>query len=182
MVKSNQLVVDHAGISNTADSSLVCPTSSSYSVTSQGGESDRHPAIAQVHRSRISDEITCAVCLDILARPVTLVPCGHTFCHPCWSDAKRTDCPECRLAVKCYVPARQIENVIATLASVPNLLDEGDKQHYFERTLLSQQASMVRLDRRSEVMAFPTVKYSTHSSRVSIITCILAIGVKKSKK
>jgi hypothetical protein len=48
--------------------------------------------------------------------------------------------------VKGFVPARQLENMIATLASVPNLLDEGDKQHYHERTELHRQISLVRLD------------------------------------
>lgn len=138
---------EYSGISDTASSpkNEICSMSLSDSAGIKDSASSAHPMIAQVHRTKISDEITCSVCLDILVRPITLVPCGHTFCQPCWSTAKRTDCPECRVTVKCFVPARQIDNMVATLASVPNLLDDDDRQVYLERTELYRQAVVVRL-------------------------------------
>jgi hypothetical protein len=44
--------------------------------------SNDRSTIALVHRTKISEEITCSVCLDIFFRPITLVPCGHTLCQP----------------------------------------------------------------------------------------------------
>jgi len=100
--------------------------------------------------AKISDDINCSVCLDILVRPQTLVPCGHSFCRSCCcSDSLKngrhnrqhnnnntsffTNCPHCRQTVESVVPSRQLESLIDTLRTVPNLLNEDDKQHYLER-------------------------------------------------
>ncbi len=57
---------------------------------------DSQPAAA----SGIDAQITCGICLGILFKCVTLVPCMHSFCGPCmreWSDARgRVQCPQCR--------------------------------------------------------------------------------------
>lgn len=136
-------------IANSNSGNTAGPSSSPGTSTTQSGSSIANPEISLAHRNRISEEISCAVCLDLLVRPITLVPCGHSLCHSCWTEAKRMDCPECRLVVRCHVPARQVENVIATLVSIPNFLDEGDKAHYLERTRASNEASVVSSDSTS---------------------------------
>jgi len=97
--------------------------------------------------SKISDDINCSICLDILVSPRTLVPCGHTFCRSCCSSdsiqnnemhrqiLSFTKCPHCRQPVKEMVPSRQLESLIDTLVQVPNLLfrNDDDKQHYVKR-------------------------------------------------
>uniref|UniRef100_A0A8C5PVJ4 Uncharacterized protein n=1 Tax=Leptobrachium leishanense TaxID=445787 RepID=A0A8C5PVJ4_9ANUR len=56
----------------------------------------RHPS--QWH---LSDEVTCAICLNIYIDPVTL-PCGQSFCRTCIGAVLDTQgmsgysCPECR--------------------------------------------------------------------------------------
>jgi len=96
--------------------------------------------------SKISDDINCSICLDILVSPRTLVPCGHTFCRSCCSSdsiqnemhrqiLSFTKCPHCRQPVKEMVPSRQLESLIDTLVQVPNLLfrNNDDNQHYVKR-------------------------------------------------
>lgn len=96
--------------------------------------------------AKISEDINCSVCLDILVRPQTFVPCGHSFCRSCCtSDSLKngrrqqnisfTDCPQCRQAVESIVPSRQLECLIDTLVTVPNLIfrNDDDKQHFLER-------------------------------------------------
>jgi Zinc finger, C3HC4 type (RING finger) len=121
-------------IANSNSGNTAGPSSSPGTSTTQSGSSIANPEISLAHRNRISEEISCAVCLDLLVRPITLVPCGHSLCHSCWTEAKRMDCPECRLVVRCHVP---------------NFLDEGDKAHYLERTRASNEASVVSSDSTS---------------------------------
>lgn len=104
--------------------------------------------------SKISDDINCPICLDILVSPRTLVPCGHTFCRGCCSSEtvqngmhrqtlSFTKCPHCREPVKETVPSRQLESLINTLVQVPNLLfrNDDDKQHYLKRRKAESQRS-----------------------------------------
>jgi len=111
----------------------------------------------QLHQefsSKISDEINCSICLDILVSPRTLVPCGHSFCRSCCCpDSIKngrhrktllfTHCPHCRQAVEDTVPSRQLENLIETLVTVPNLLfrNDDDKQHYLKRRKAESERS-----------------------------------------
>ena len=110
--------------------------------------------------SKISDEINCPVCLDILVNPLTLVPCGHSFCRNCCfsesiKNGKRrrtlcfSKCPHCRQSIKETVPSRQLDSLIDTLVTVPNLLfrNEDDKQHYLKR----REAE----NKRSRILAAP---------------------------
>ena len=46
---------------------------------------------------------TCAICQDIVYRPVAVQPCLHSFCGGCyaeWMRTRRFDCPECRQRVQ----------------------------------------------------------------------------------
>jgi len=105
-------------------------------------EKDQHEEFS----SKISDEINCSICLDILVNPLALVPCGHSFCtNCCLSDSMKgkrcrktlcfTKCPQCRQPIKDTVRPRQLENLINTLVTVPNLLfrNDDDKQQFLKR-------------------------------------------------
>ncbi|KAJ7071522.1 hypothetical protein C8F01DRAFT_1110870 [Mycena amicta] len=50
------------------------------------------------------DELTCAICCDLLAAAHLLNPCGHSFCGECvwqWNRVKmKSNCPVCRTALK----------------------------------------------------------------------------------
>lgn len=47
------------------------------------------------------DWLSCPVCLDLLADPVSLSVCGHSFCRACVASslARRRSCPSCVAAV-----------------------------------------------------------------------------------
>jgi hypothetical protein len=88
-------------------------------------------AVPQENADRITDEIQCSVCLDIQVRSRTLNPCGHSFCGSCLNQLEQ--CPQCREKIVSHVPALQLDGLIASLVSVPNLLDKDDVEHYNER-------------------------------------------------
>lgn len=54
------------------------------------------------------DKLLCNVCYDnfdeIDHRPLTLVPCGHTFCDFCVSNLTETYCPTCKTYFEQKVP------------------------------------------------------------------------------
>eukprot|EP01001_Neometanema_parovale_P007049 NODE_3374_length_1231_cov_101.532491_g3203_i0.p1 GENE.NODE_3374_length_1231_cov_101.532491_g3203_i0~~NODE_3374_length_1231_cov_101.532491_g3203_i0.p1 ORF type:complete len:319 (-),score=57.51 NODE_3374_length_1231_cov_101.532491_g3203_i0:224-1180(-) len=50
---------------------------------------------------KMAENMTCSICQLIFYKPVTLIPCMHNFCAPCysrWLD-RSEHCPECRTAV-----------------------------------------------------------------------------------
>ncbi|MGK3748875.1 MAG: hypothetical protein ACI8RD_001167 [Bacillariaceae sp.] len=91
--------------------------------------------------SKISEDINCSVCLDILCKPQTLIPCGHSFCKSCCCF---NNCPHCRQPVEGVVPARSLESLIDTLVRVPNLLfdNDDDKEHFLQRMKKEEQTSV----------------------------------------
>ncbi|CAI2365368.1 unnamed protein product [Moneuplotes crassus] len=47
-------------------------------------------------------QMKCSFCLEIMYKPVCLIPCLHNFCGGCYADwmVKNGNCPECRDKVK----------------------------------------------------------------------------------
>ncbi|XP_064112578.1 RING finger protein nhl-1-like isoform X4 [Macrobrachium nipponense] len=82
------------------------------------------------------DDVTCAICLDLLHRPRSL-PCGHTFCLIClqnYANSCRTiiTCPSCRGAAQ--VPKEGVVGLPpnVTLAEMAQIIKERrlDKGKY----------------------------------------------------
>jgi Zinc finger, C3HC4 type (RING finger) len=99
--------------------------------------------------SSLSDDIQCSVCLDIQVHPRTLYPCGHSFCGTCLATLRQ--CPQCRETVTSHVPAVQLENLIATLVGIPNLLEPNDVEHYHQRKLSLAAAAAAAAPRNKKV-------------------------------
>jgi len=94
----------------------------------------------QQYNSHISDEFSCAFCLELLVQTTTIVPCGHSFCLGCLEQVN--ECPTCRGAVQTTVPCRSMDNVIAAMASQPAqscCFAPDDLQKYHERLPPDQQ-------------------------------------------
>lgn len=86
-----------------------------------------------------SEEFLCAICLEIMAHPVTAVPCGHSFCGLCLVPTTM-ECPSCRAHLKAKpVPARSLGQAIALLVdSKPDLFSPDDVQQYLARNVPAQ--------------------------------------------
>jgi hypothetical protein len=86
----------------------------------------------------VLDQMCCAICLEILVNPQTIVPCGHTYCGPCLGEMKNDNCPECRSSMTSRVPALQLKGLIESLVQVPNTLNPSDIEHYQDRKKTDQ--------------------------------------------
>jgi Zn-finger nucleic acid-binding protein len=86
----------------------------------------------------VLDQMCCAICLDILVNPQTIVPCGHTYCGSCLTEID--NCPECRGSITSRVPALQLNGLIESLVQqqVPNMFNPSDLEHYQERKKTDQ--------------------------------------------
>ena len=58
------------------------------------------------------NDVRCSVCLDFLCNPVTVDPCGHTFCRECLREslARRNSCPDCRSVVRGAVKSLKLRS------------------------------------------------------------------------
>jgi len=109
--------------------------------------------IPEASASKLADEINCSICLEIQVHPRTINPCGHSFCGNCIQPLQ--ECPQCRNRVVSHVPAVQLESLISTLVSVPNIFDKEDVDHFHER-----QATQ-----KKQVLSNPATKKRRQSSQ-----------------
>jgi hypothetical protein len=71
------------------------------------GTGGREQSADQVLKS-LEEDLTCAICHELLARPVTLNNCGHSFCFLCLRTMVSNNiasnqiaaCPTCRVKIK----------------------------------------------------------------------------------
>jgi len=63
---------------------------------------------------KISEEINCPICDDVIFQAVTLMPCLHNFCGSCFSDwmAKQKTCPSCRKDVSTVSKNPMVNNLV----------------------------------------------------------------------
>jgi len=49
-------------------------------------------------KDAVSEHMKCGICLEVLHRAVTLLPCQHNFCAGCYSECmqRSSACPQCR--------------------------------------------------------------------------------------
>lgn len=97
-----------------------------------GGSSDSPNANEQVELDKELDLLTCPICLELLARPVTL-RCGHTFCSHCakWAIRRLPRCPVCR-AVVAYTD-RVLERRLPINTVLARLLESNFGKEYATR-------------------------------------------------
>ncbi|XP_026645929.1 E3 ubiquitin-protein ligase TRIM21 isoform X2 [Microtus ochrogaster] len=94
---------------------------------------------------RMWEDVTCAICLDPMAEPVS-IECGHSFCKECISEVGKnggSSCPECRqrFLLKNLRPNRHITNMIENLKKTAQdakkgspedrCIKHGEKLHVF---------------------------------------------------
>eukprot|EP00960_Hanusia_phi_P035515 751763-Hanusia_phi.AAC.2 len=124
--KKFALCYEHAGIQTCVD----CKPQGKKSKSAQGKEdgtsrTQTDKAIMKDALKSLETDLTCPICLDLVARPVTLTECGHTFCFLCIRTNIRTvqdqqlvpSCPNCRknITITPSAPNLMIEKCVKTL-------------------------------------------------------------------
>eukprot|EP00802_Teleaulax_amphioxeia_P010967 Tamp_10997.p1 GENE.Tamp_10997~~Tamp_10997.p1 ORF type:complete len:568 (+),score=72.90 Tamp_10997:53-1705(+) len=75
-------------------------------------------------KDTVSEHMKCCICLEVLHRVVTLVPCQHNCCAGCYSECmqRSSNCPECRTPVEGVSRNHGLANIItAFLGAHPHL-------------------------------------------------------------
>eukprot|EP00455_Lapot_gusevi_P055307 TRINITY_DN8988_c0_g1_i4.p1 TRINITY_DN8988_c0_g1~~TRINITY_DN8988_c0_g1_i4.p1 ORF type:complete len:584 (-),score=108.22 TRINITY_DN8988_c0_g1_i4:20-1732(-) len=84
---------------------------------------------------KLSEELLCCICRELLINATILTACGHCFCEQCieaWLSEKKKKgqdqtCPECRAEVSTPpVPSKTLNNTVEMLA--PQLLSPEDME------------------------------------------------------
>jgi Zinc finger, C3HC4 type (RING finger) len=101
---------------------------------------------AVVESEKLSEQLCCGICLDLMVHPQTVVPCGHSYCGKCLQShvteqqqQQQPECPECRAAMRSVVPARQLNGLMETLVTtMPAMFAKNDLEHYHLRLKTEQ--------------------------------------------
>jgi hypothetical protein len=84
----------------------------------------------------------CEICLCTPHKPVTLVPCLHSFCAGCYSDWMRQQqtCPDCRAPCGQVGRSRTLHNVVAAFVEAhPEIVrKQGDIERLDGKDQLSE--------------------------------------------
>lgn len=84
-----------------------------------GEEQKRHEFLFQrikeaTTAKALTEELTCGICQSVFYKPVSLLPCLHTFCAHCasqWIESSRA-CPECKGAITEVRPSHKLQSVV----------------------------------------------------------------------
>jgi hypothetical protein len=82
------------------------------------------------NEGRVAEQLRRDICLCTLHKPVTLVPCLHSFCAGCYSDwmCKQQTCPDCRAPCGQMGRSHRVHNVVAALVEAhPEFLREQEE-------------------------------------------------------
>ena len=116
-----------------------------------------HVATLDSARDHIVDELTCTICMEILAKAEMLNPCGHAVCGECAADLFRSgtsvdgkvdgksNCPTCREKVLTTTRARCLDNLVWSMVLMGRTFDRDDLRHYLGRCGRSPSEAEVSL-------------------------------------
>lgn len=93
-------------------------------------------------------QLKCSFCLEVMYKPVSLLPCLHNFCGGWYADwmVKRNECPECRDKVKQIKRNHMINSMIEQyLKKNPDqekskeIKDDQDEKDWFDNNVVTYQ-------------------------------------------
>ncbi|KAF4662915.1 hypothetical protein FOL47_006004 [Perkinsus chesapeaki] len=147
---SDNTVDNNQGLSSPSTSLLRCDQNQGVSE-----EADTPPLHkrARLEFSGRSDndcyrELECAICHEVMYKPVSVTPCMHTFCSSClsvWLE-KHGTCPLCRLAIGDAQLNRTVGNLIEDLIREGKI--RGGRQSEYGN--LAQLALVILIDYRTD--------------------------------
>jgi E3 ubiquitin-protein ligase CHFR len=119
---------------------------------------------------RVAEQLRCGICLCMLHKPVTLMPCLHSFCAGCCSDWMRQQqtCPDCRAPCGQVGRSHTLHNVVAAFVEAhPEFLRE---QEEIERLDGTDRLSEALMHRRSGKMTFQRLCKGCQQMRVDLLS------------
>lgn len=68
--------------------------------------------------------LSCSYCLELLNKPITLIPCGHSFCNKC-KEAYEDKCYECKQEVssKGFIRNKFFDEIISKIQYIQSVTD-----------------------------------------------------------
>jgi ubiquitin-protein ligase len=101
--------------------------------------------------SAVDENLTCAICLDVLETPHMLNACGHNFCADCLSHDNLHSCPTCRQPFSLNVDTtlnRSLRSVIGNLQTCCSNNNNNNNNNTSRRDLSSSTEPPARRQRR----------------------------------
>ncbi|KAM0749727.1 hypothetical protein T439DRAFT_326604 [Meredithblackwellia eburnea MCA 4105] len=80
--------------------------------------------------SKLESQVTCGICQDVFWRPLSIIPCLHSFCGSCiklWFE-KTSTCPTCRVEANSISPAHAATSLVEMFLGLPGNEDAGRSQ------------------------------------------------------
>lgn len=62
--------------------------------------------------SQLETNLTCYLCMDMMKKPLTCIPCGHNFCSGCHKDHRLTQCPKCDKQIKGTIDDQMLGDIV----------------------------------------------------------------------
>lgn len=121
------------------------------------------PSASASFPPEVAEETMCAICMEIMFQPRTIVPCGHCFCERCIRG--QVQCASCRGPIDGKAPCRNLENLISIFTSCKDIAiyDKGDLTCYTNRT--SKKRSPAKMSKNNHKNAKVARRVLTRRTR-----------------
>ena len=156
-------------------SAAVAPLERDCAVKAEGGVTAAAAAATTTKIPKVSEDATCAICMEIMFDPRTIVPCGHSMCRECLE--KQNECAECRGPIHGQVTCRALHNLIENLVTAQKgvgveIFEMEDLDSYVDKKKKADDA-LARADAQKRRRVARSLRLSQAVGSASNVICML---------